>query len=106
MNLPSRDLLLHSRRNSPPYNKAHFFIDQCRIAPPRSSTYYIAVCAFHKMHSYSYGEFHSATSCPESKRSFAEPMRAILLSASFFLFRSPLNKTLLIDPKGSVVHDE
>ena len=25
MNLPSRDLLLHSRRNSPPYNKAQLF---------------------------------------------------------------------------------
>ena len=37
----------------------------------------------YKMHLNSYGEFHSATSCPESKRSLAEPMRAVLLSASF-----------------------
>ena len=86
VNLPSRDLLLHSRRNCPPYNKAHFFIDQRWIAPPRSSAYYIAVCAFYKMHINSCGEFHSATSCPESKRSLAEPMRAVWLSASLFLF--------------------
>ena len=83
VNLPSRDLLLHSRRNCPPYKKAHFFIDQRRIAPPRSSAYGFAVCAFYKMHLNSYGEFHSMTSCPESKRSLAEPMRAVWLSASF-----------------------
>lgn len=38
----------------------------------------------YKMHINSCGEFHSATSCPESKRSLAEPMRAVWLSASFY----------------------
>ena len=81
---PLKRLLLHSRRNCPPYNKALFFIDQRRIAPPRSSAYGFAVCAFYKMHLNSHGEFHSTTSCPESKRSLAELMRAVWLSASFF----------------------
>ena len=81
---PLKRLLLHSRRNCPPYNKALFFIDQRRIAPPRSSACGVAVYAFNKIHSYSYGEFHSTTSCPESKRSLAELMRAVWLSASFF----------------------
>ena len=43
----------------------------------------IAVRAFYKMHLNSYGEFHSTISCPESKRSLAEPMRVVWLSASF-----------------------
>ena len=73
------------------YNKAHFFIDQRRIAPPRSAPYGFAVCAFYKMHLNSYGEFHSATSCPESKRSLAEPMRAIWLSASFINYKIRLS---------------
>ena len=38
----------------------------------------------YKMHINSCGEFHSATSCPESKRSLVEPMRAVWLSASFY----------------------
>ena len=83
VNLHSRATPLHSLGNCPPYNKAHFFIDQRRIAPPRSSAYGFAVCAFYKMHLNSYGEFHSTASCPKSKRSLAEPMRAVWLSASF-----------------------
>ena len=33
MSLPSRDLLLHSRRNCPPYNKAHLSLIQYWISP-------------------------------------------------------------------------
>ena len=48
---------------------------------------FIVVNFVYKMHFYSYGGFHSAATCPESKCSFREPMRAILLSASL-IFKS------------------
>ena len=140
MNLPSRDLLLHSRRNCPPYNKAHFFIDQRWIAPPRSSAYYIAVCAFNKMHLIPCEVFHSAPLAPKASVPQGTKGKIYLLFGCIFLSilaekvgieptqafkapntlavcplnhleyfsvkNSPFYKTLLIDPKGSVVHNK
>ena len=76
-NLPSKAMLLHSRRNSPPYNKAHFSIDFVADCSARIVNIGMAVCAFFKMHPSSCRDFHSATSCPESKRSLTEPMRDV-----------------------------
>ena len=97
MNLPSRVILLHSRRNCPPYNKARFSRQLRRSSQGtiRDTTIEIDNCCLrlsasvmlrlqsslrtnvepygavnYKMHFYSYGGFHSAATCPESKCSF------------------------------------
>lgn len=90
MNLPSRDNLLHSRRNSPPKNKAHFF-DKGRFDPNLFSAYcVIAVSAFNKTQS----KFHyhpSAEGSPRLTSSLKDDSgskradKSVLLFASYIL---------------------
>ena len=74
-----------SSTEQPSVFKAHFSsVRSGSLRPSRKQM--LAVCAFHKMHLNSYGGFHSAAPCPESKCSSAEPMRVKLLFASLFHF--------------------
>ena len=90
MSLPSRDLLLHSRRNCPLYNKAHFF-DKGRFDPNLFSAYCVnAVSAFNTTQS----KFHyhpSAQGSPKLTSSLKDDSgseradKSVLLFASYIL---------------------
>ncbi len=95
LNLPSRDYSCTPTEKALPIynNKALLSAFATRyVFTSRCSVRKICCTRLHKMHLNSYGDFHSATSCPESKRSLAEPMRAIWLFASLFQYFTVLQR--------------
>ena len=83
-------------QSSPPYNKAQFF-DKGRISPCLFRTFLIAVCAFTRCILTHTENFTPHPPGPKPGVHLFEPMRALWLFASFWLFDSPFYKTHLLN---------